>query len=134
MVFRLGLHPVEFRGVGLGHGLGMFREFLVERLDRRGVFGKRRIDLRAGAEVVEDLLQGIEAEPFHEELHDERGLEIGELDLLPVLRLHEGAAQLADWCQLLAEDHLPVDGRQVLAPVRIVLQFLEDGDAPNKLH
>ena len=98
-------------------------------LHRLGVRGDGVVDVRPLAEVVEDLLQTFKAEPLNQELHDQRRFVVGELHVQVAFGREERGAQFADRRQVIAQNHFAITRVHRLAPARIGLRFLVNGNA-----
>lgn len=111
-----GLGPVEARGDALGAGHGEFLEGLVELGDGGDVACEGLVDGGAIAEVAKDGAEGVGALLAEDEINDEGGLEVGELEVEGGLGGEEGTGELGDGNEVVAHDHAAVAGVEMLAP------------------
>ncbi len=124
--FRLG--PIGVRRQGSRPLAGELRKLLVKRGERPGVAGERLVDRHADAQVDEDPLQHIEPVLLDQELHHERRLVVGKLQVQSRLGSEKRPAQFTDGHEIVPEQHRPILRIHRLAPGRVSLPLFVDRD------
>ena len=126
---RSRLVEVDARGQLIGLFSSERGKLFFDFIQRSRARGDGSVDLFSVVQVAQHLFQGVESKMFHDKLHDQRRLVVGELKMLRTFRGEKGAAELAHRRQFTAENHVPVGEIHVLSPRGIRLAFFVDGDA-----